>query len=589
MGKITVAYLYESDWRKRVNERGENYWYEYIKEINDQLGLRAEMVSKNAIEKGNALNRIKVLLIGDLKDKEISSLMSKNLKQWVFSGGILIGMGVEGLDSLFGNEYIGVINQRNWYERTGHFSFESHLLTQNIHSSLVPLQKLLIFSSIREIIPKVSTKLATLYDEKKEITKFAAITKYNYGRGKTFYFAFNLPQTIWVLHQGRPVSYDIDGDGYCKTSDLSVIGKNSGKVLYADEILFLLQNMIGQIKQPFIHQLPPFGQTIPDALLYWGGDDEFLEGTQIRASNWMKSKNLPYHINILFRDGSCNLKREEFEVIKNNGHEVSLHYNYLDGNTPPYLFTKNDVRKQIEDFKRTFNYTPVCTVNHYTLWNGWAEPAKWMSNTGQLADNSFYYKSYDRPLFAYGTAYPFFFYTDWQEENTRINLIEEVISAYELGYFTNKTKNDLRINTREIHEVIDTAIKYHLCINMFYHSYRISGWPAARKSIEEILRYIKKKNYSILHMGNDELARWWKARSECQINEIVENEETLTFSALCKWPQGMIIKVPLGKEKAYSVEYDSSKGIYENKKEYGQNWVYLICPEGKHHINVFFY
>ncbi len=290
--KLSVAYVYDSQFRIEANKCGKNYWYEYIKEINEQLGLRAQEISIYSLEDINLLSEISVLFIGNMP---FTDKAKSNLDTWLKKGGVLLGFATDGVDNIFGNTGCSMIPQpESDFTISGYFSLNSDPLTEGIHSYLHPEQKLLIFSDIRCVTPKESKEIAHLYRTDQSDSGYSAITEYKYGEGYAYYFAFDVPHTIWVLHQGIPITYDRDGDGYYRTCDLIAIGNAEREVLYADEILFVIQNMIARKPIPIIHQIPPEGGQVADALFYWGGDDEAAIGTQVWASNWMHEKD--YHI-----------------------------------------------------------------------------------------------------------------------------------------------------------------------------------------------------------------------------------------------------------------------------------------------------
>ena len=584
--KLVTAYVYDTDLRIAANQNGRNYWYEYIREINEQLGLRAQAISRNTLEDATALGEVGILFIGDLTAAQITDAMKSNLNSWVQSGGVLIGFATEGLDEIFGNVCDVTIPQpENDYTISGYFDLTPDPLTTDVHSYLHPEQKLIIFSNIRNIAPTDSTAIARLYDVDKTDTNYAAITSRSYGDGRAYYFAFNVPQTLWVLHQGIPITYDRDGDGYYRTGDLIAIGDNEREVLYADEILFLIQNMLAQKPQPLINQIPPEDGKIPDALFHWGGDDEAAAGTQVWASNWMKEKGLPYHINIMpNKDGEFAMTAEEAEAVRANGHECSLHYNFWDNFSHPCGFTESDVRVQSDKFYDTFGFHQICSVNHCVRWSGWAEPAKWMRAVGGRADNSFIHHPLpplnpaNRLGFVFGTCYPFYFYDDYKHDNAKIDFLEEPITGYEVGYSSGDTTDfDL------VHKVIDIAANYHLAMNMFYHPVNVYRQPACRAAIEEVLRYIDERGIIAVHKGNDGLWEWWDARSRAQIADVTVSEDTVSFTASCEYDEGMIVKVPLNTPVA-NVTCDGQNATYQNRVEFGRNWVCVVVPEGTHKV-----
>ena len=583
---LQAAYTYDSDLRIATNRQGKNYWYKYIREMNEQLGLRANEISRSSLEDESALNEVDILFIGDYATAQVTDVMKSNLDTWTQAGGILIAFGTEGLDEIFGNVGASVRLQEDDFTIAGYFELAGDRLTTEVHSYLHPEQKLIIFSPIREVKPESSTEIARLFDAAKSDTGYAAITKRDYGNGQAYYFAFNVPQTIWILHQGIPITFDRDGDGYYRTGDLIAIGReNEREVLYADEILFLIQNMIADKPQPFIYQMPPKDGQIPDALFFWGGDDEAATGTQLWASNWMKERGLPYHINIMLnKDGKFTVTSEEAEAIRANGHECSLHYNFID-NCPPLEFTADDVQKQADAFDATYGFRAICSVNHWCRWTGWADAARWMHNAGGKADNSFIHHPLppmnpaNRLGFVFGTSYPFYFYDDYNHDNARIDFLEEPITAYEIGYSSSET-TDFDI----IYKTIDLAAKYHLLMDLFYHPVNVARYPACRAAIEEVLRYIEEKGIIAVHQGNDGLWEWWDKRSRSQITDVTTDEKSVSFKAMCEYNEGMIVKTPMA--PVTSVTCDGQKTTYQNRTEFGRNWVYLIVPAGRHAIKI---
>jgi len=586
--QLRLAYLYDPDLHAAANGAGRNYWDVYIGEILDQLGLRAEAIARQTLEDAEHLSQYATLLIGNLP--RCGRAARDNLHEWVRGGGTLIAFATEGLHDLFGNRCVGRVRQPNdEFTCAATFALKPHPLAREIHSPLQPKQHLLIFSDALKVQSEESVELAQMFDRRGRDMDCAAVTARRVGKGRAFYFAFSVPQTMWVLHQGRPIDRDYDGDHYLRRSDAIVIRPHSIEVAYADEILFLLQNMIGVQPHPFVHQLPPTPDgNVPDALFFWGGDDEGdIAGIQLRASNWMKERGLPYHINAMPRsDGKFGLSRADAQKIWANGHEISLHFNYIDNFPPGAGFTREDVLAQAAAYRQHFGADWVCSVNHWCRWTGWAEPAKWMREAGGKADNSFVHSSSppSNPVnllgFSFGTAFPFWFYDDWRNGNQRIDFLEEPITAYECGY-VGKEETDFAT----VHKVIDVAARYHLTMNMFHHPIYIADYPACRLAIEEGLRYIKTRKIRALHVGNDELYRWWKARSEARVTEPRASASEIAFQATCDYPSGMIIKIPLGRRRAERATVNGKRARCVNERKFGQNWG-MVVVRGKGEVRV---
>jgi hypothetical protein len=146
---MVTAYIYDEQLRNEANRNSKNYWYEYIKEINCQMGLYAEQASICSLEDPSILRKIGALFIGDLKQEIITETARRNLESWVKDGGLLIGFATEGLDDLFGNVYGSKIKQvPDEYRISGYFSLGDVPITSGIHSYLHPEQRLIIISDI---------------------------------------------------------------------------------------------------------------------------------------------------------------------------------------------------------------------------------------------------------------------------------------------------------------------------------------------------------------------------------------------------------------------------------------------------------
>jgi len=588
MAAVRTAYVYDADLRIKANAQGRNYWYEYVREICDQLGLRAAAIPRQALADGATLSQYSVLIVGDFAASELPPGAAANLDAWVTQGGALIGFATDGLDEVFGNKAGGVTRQPiDDFTLAGFFDLKPDPLTTDVHSPLHPDQKLLVFSDMRNVTPVNSRRLGDMFYKTGRGAGFAAITAREHGQGHAFYFAFNVPKTVWVLHQGRPIDKDYDGDGYYRFSDAMVIGQNSDEVAYADEILFLLQNMLGRRRVPLIHQLPPLGDQIPDALFHWGGDDEAAAGTQLWASNWMKERGLPYHLNIMPKDGRFHLTADEARAIEANGHELAVHYNFIDGYQHPAHFTEREIRAQADLFAATFGKRSVCSVFHWCRWTGWAEPAKWIAAAGGKGDNSRIHSG-SPPLNpanqlgfgGSGTSFPFFYYDDWRAGNARIEFLCEPITAYETGYRPGKTFPELT------HTVVDLAAKYHLTMDMFYHPVNVTRVAECRLAIDEVLRYIRERGIVARHMGNDELCCWWFARSESSISNVATDGASIAFTADARHRDGLVIKIPLQAGKAVKAVCDGKPTPFKTAHEFAQNWAFVLVPCGNHRVNV---
>ncbi len=591
MATLKAAIYWDDDLRALANAAGANYWHVYTREICEQMGLCPVQLPRRDLN-SEGLGELKVLILPDLSGKYLSVGEKSALRQWVHAGGLLIGLATEGLGDLFGIAVDGEIPQSDdCYSLSAALRFTDPnlarpLLPPGEEDAPIPIaapaRLLRASADCRELARLVSLAGRDL--------RRPAVTLRSVGKGQALYFAFHLAQSIWVMHHGRPILDDYDGDGKLRSSDAMILRPFPTSLPYADLLVMLLRNAIGHCGLPFIHALPPLPETgeVPDALFHWGGDDEALAGQQLPASEFMRELGLPYHINIMARPGEgFSLTKAEYEQLKANGHEPSLHFNFIDGVEHPYSFTRQDIQKQVDEYVASFGELPVCTVFHWTVWNLWSEPAEWMASCGLLGDNSHVHQPCppSNPInivgFGFGTSYPYHYYHDWRKENDRIRFLELPITAYECGYWQHTEELDLK----PLHRAIDLARYWHLTMNMFYHPVLIYQFPQCREAIKAGLNYMRRLGLRPLHMGNDRLTRWWLARSESSILDAALDADGRRMTVHSEWPEGMVVQALVDSPRAQAT-VDGQPRPMVVREEHGACWLYVSVPQGTHEVRI---
>jgi len=587
---IAVAFVFDEHARRQKNAQKCNFWFAYIEEIFNHLGIQAQRLTPEALEDENIFTRFTALIIGE---SVINERAVQNLQAWVEQGGILIGFRCETLHDLFGNKSISLMKQpESDFTPAAYLSLTDDSLTEGIHSPWYLEQELIIFSDVLLVEPEESEPIARLRNIFGQDINKPAITKRQVGKGWAFYFAFDLPKTVWVLQQGRPVDADYAGDGWLRTGDAIVIGKNNPELLYSYELLLLLQNMLALQPYPLVYPLPPTEGKITDVLFFYGGDDECDEtGVQLLASQFMRSRSLPYHINLMPQKDVAGewqfaVTQEEFQEILANGHECSLHYNFISDNQHPHIITREEVQEQMNAYMQMFGQKPICTVNHCFLWSGWYELAAWMLEAGGKADNSRAHvpsppaNPVNRIGFSFGSSLPYRIYTDWREGNEPMDFLILPVVFYEVGYTANTTDFEL------LRQAVDIAAYYHLTANFFYHPVYIARNENCRQAIDELLRYVEERNLIARHMGCDEMVHWWQERLQVRVDKVIENNKGIRFEVKCPSHDGCIIKLPLGNRSLIKARCDSDDVVFAVRCEFGQRWLYMIIPPGKHAVEV---
>ncbi|MCC6444058.1 MAG: hypothetical protein IT210_11465 [Armatimonadetes bacterium] len=582
-----IAYIEDRAAWERANREGRNFWDAYWPEVLDRMGLGAAPLPPESLRDAGALKETAALMIGKLSEGAVDDRAVRVLSEWVENGGLLVGSAVEGLDALFGVKGSGIYPQAgDDFAPAAALDFRSHPLTEGLRWPLRPEQGPVAASDIRIIEPDGSEALADMkaFDGR---SLGAGVTARPSGKGWAFYFPFELPKTFWAIQQGRPVTGDRDGDGFLRVGDSIALEGFPWDVPYTDLLLWLLRNMIASASCPFLATLPPASGQVSDALFFWGGDDEAAtDGLQVFASDWMKAHGLPYHINAMPVEGKFGLTAKEFRHIEANGHEISLHYNHISNRQHPYAFSREDILEQMDAYLKTFGKPPVCSVNHYCTWTGWAEPARWMLEAGGQGDNSRIHwgsppvNPINRYGFAMGTSIPHRAYEDAEHGNRPLDFIFQPINAYEVGY--EQDRDDFE----QLRRVIDLSARYHLTTNMFYHPVYITHYPACRRAIEEFIRYSAERGVRAVHMGNDAFCLWWKARSRSALRVVTAGPEETVIEADIRCPEGAMMQLPLGKGPDRQAFCDGSPAASELREEFGNRWLWVVIPFGKHRIEV---
>jgi len=586
---LVSAYVHSPDAQRDTNADGRNYWSAYVEEICDQLGLKARAIESSALTP-SGLSGLSTLILPRPSGEWLAASVRASLGEWVRGGGLLIGFGVEGCDELFHVKQRGeVLPQGDEYSPAAQLLWRTHPLTAGARWPLQPEAPAPVLAPARLVTADDAEVLADLRDLTGAETDCAAVTCREVGRGACLYFAFDLAQHFWVAHHGRPVDADYDGDGYYRLSDAIAAREFEPELPFADQLLFLLRDVIARTGQPMLSPLAPLPgtRTPPDAILVWGGDDEAAEGTQLWASNWMREMGLPYHLNLMPRkDGSFTVSKAEFEAIKANGHEPSLHYDFQSGYQHPYAFTEEEVLQQAQWYEDAFGERAACSVLHWTHWIGWSEPAEWMLKAGGCADNSRIHRG-SPPLnpvnllgYVFGTSFPYHFYRDWRGANERLPFLSEPITAYECGYDGPAGVTDFA----NLHRGLEMAVTRHLTTDLFFHPINVYRHECCREAVREVLRWLEEHLAVARHMGNDELARWWFARSAATLEDVTVSAGMTTFTVSCEWPDGCVVSVPCQGELA-SIDPPTACE-YRLRDETWGRWLDVACPRGRQRVTV---
>ncbi len=240
---LVPGFVVSSSGQQAENRAGRNHWSAYLPEVCDQLGLKAVALEPESLTPGR-LSGVSTLFLPAPAGAWLDSSARGSLRQWVEGGGLLIGLGVSGLEDLFGVQDTGAsLTQADEFSPAASLRLRPHALTRGAEWPLHPEAPAPVLAAARLCEAAEAETLAELREVAGGGAAHPAITYREVGRGACLYFAFDLAQHMWVAHQGRPVDADYDGDGYYRLSDAIPARGFEPELPYADQLLFLLRLM----------------------------------------------------------------------------------------------------------------------------------------------------------------------------------------------------------------------------------------------------------------------------------------------------------------------------------------------------------
>ena len=363
----------------------------------------------------------------------------------------------------------------------------------------------------------------------------------------------------------------------------------------ADLLLLIMENIIGQAGVPFVHQLPPDDGVLPDALFHFGGDDEGAPGLQTPMSEIMRGLGVGYHVNVMLRDESFHFTEEDRAAYERNGHEFSLHLNFIDypdGVEHPAAITEGEYDRQFRLFVDRYGKTPICVNNHWCRTSGWADTARFGAERGALGENHLVHH-HSPPLdpvnlfgTAFGTVYPFFVFDDADHENRRLDFISVPIGFYEPGAASGERSHPQYgqdpLRPDEYRRVVDLACRHGWTLNVFMHPTHMSQEKnKGRQAVEIMLARIGEIGAHVMHVGTDALCLWWHARSRTEM--ALRQDGRLGVQT--DHSDGVFLRFRADALPSDArLEVDGAAVEAQQRERNGRSWRFARLPQGKHTI-----
>ena len=113
---------------------------------------------------------------------------------------------------------------------------------------------------------------------------------------------------------------------------------------------------------------------------------------------------------------------------------------------------------------------------------------------------------------------------------------------------------------------------------------------AIARSRSPVVRLRATQSYRVagietVHMGNDEVWRWWEARGRSVVEQVAHTPEGVSLRVQADYAEGIVVVLPAPAEPA-SVLLNGRPAPYEFRRELGGQWVCVICPQGESRVEI---
>ena len=401
-------------------------------------------------------------------------------------------------------------------------------------------------------------------------------------KDKVFRFCFDLPATVWYSGDGVYPGVSRFDFFLGRVPDTRPIPDTMhGSVAYNDLLMSEIEDVLGDLGVPILYRLPPMdAMRVPDFALHFSGDDDCTSVQyNLNAASVMRNAGFPYHINAMPLGGeSFVFDKEVFCELEDLGCEVALHTDFVSRETH-YTF---EVQKaQADLFEETFGCKPLTNVNHCFVEDGPAyERLRWLNECGIIGDNGKFAEikagddaeqdinEFNLYGFSFGTAFPRYTRDDPQHGNRHIHTMEIPVNYYEprLG---GKYQDPSCITN-----YLDGAAEHGRISQFFLHPHYFAPDKGHAEYVANALALIREhidmKNYKVLFTTTNQIALFWKGRSESTISQDGSGKITVTAQV------PLVLKIPAQEDSAWTVNCNTAE--YPDRVIRGRRFKLIILP-----------
>lgn len=448
----------------------------YITEVLRRAGLFFEDLPPDRLpwllRRPNAI----VLLAGDLP---LTADQRQVLATWVNEGGALVGIGgTSGLDDVF-----GVTEARRLAEGWIKVTAQDHPLTAGLRSSLH------VFGGCT-VKPASATSLAGL-ELANAASKGSAILEHRPGKGRVILLTPDLLFSIVHIQQGIPVFQDakVAPDGSAATNE-GILKAEDGMVLdwqrdrspmVPDGASAFLEPISDELRELILrsvfHVAREQGIGLP-VLWYWprglpavghishdtDGNDPAKATALLEVMNRCQVKSTWC---TLFPGG---YPREFYRTLQEQGYEIALHYDALDGGSRT-SWSKENLLFQRQWLLEEAGLEHInSNKNHYTRWEGRLDFWRWCEQAGIHSDQTRGPSKQGTIGFALGGSQPYFPLDDEAEVPRLLDVLEVNLLTQDLAVVCPPEYG---------RQLVDSVLRHHGVAHFLFHPAHILKPPVS--------------------------------------------------------------------------------------------------------------
>jgi hypothetical protein len=440
------------------------------------------------------LDGVKILMLLHPVERELNQSQILKIKNWVESGGNLIGIGLNLTDATLMNVF-GVYGRpkTTFINPSNNVSYLKINQSEKIFSGI----KDIVYSPTYGLIFKygnITGKiLSEIYDSSKSTVLGTGIVENNYELGKAYYFGYTVGFTISRITEGRGLS----GSGYIKAEHQALLSNPEWNYPIADFHIYPIINLIVK-KYPLFSYWVPNGKT---SLIAITGDSDGTNDNEI--DNWfreIKSYGLAGTAFIL-NDNYHSF----YSYFYSKGMEFGTHRNYGEA----YISAKD--RMISNSFPK-----PVSNRNHGLYWNGLVSYPMEMEGCGIQFDSSLeaavpsppYNVSNNTGTYGFGSALPYKFF-DIQGKS--INVLE-IPLYYQDSFYTARYGSNTQKMKDSFDEVYYRMKDFKSVGTILLHqNYLYRLCPGYSYFFRYALDKLSRDSSVIVWTMGD-IGNWWKGR-----------------------------------------------------------------------------